>query len=358
MKAIFVRNLSTALIANSISKIIKEDILVIIYSGLTKKDEDRRYQNLILDQLNTSNFSVIIKLPFTNGWNSFIENLPNGILRSIIYRFDLLVRIRIRKTFYFSLLSRYDIDEVILAYIDDRVNEATLMYIAEKKNIKISIYEEVLFPDYFKGVFNLINHSWRNKTLVSKFDSIFDIIFNLKKIKGYKYSTFKSFYSYFSLFPEIYNYNNVLNKNKIHLMLPKNDTLLHSLFLTSPFYESGRVKIDEEILVLKSVIKEMPNNTYIKFHPQDSLEKKKMIRDLAAFLELPSELENLPAELIINNSNIQWLGGYFTSTLFIAHSINLDISINSYILRFGSNLINVNHIKKVKSRFSSINFHN
>ena len=107
--------------------------------------------------------------------------------------------------------------------------------------------------------------------------------------------------------------------------------------------------------MLENISGILPSNTYVKFHPRDSIIKKNRILETTRFKELSINVE--AAEFIINSPELLVLSGYLSSTLLVASELRPSLEINSFVGLLGNQKINNEALRIISNDFPNINFH-
>lgn len=343
--------------ANSILNSQKIDSGVAVVVTTDVVDSIVEYQNNIESLLNRNcKWVEIIKLeefPQKNKYNYY----PIRVIQDLInYRKSIENRVH----FYYEIIQKYEIDEVLLVSLNDKINEASLAYVASKFNIRTSIYDETVYSGYVKGIFS--KYKVTPKSNINKFKSvfkpvIFQVIFGkyLRILKKFSKIDKIKLENYYSLFPHLYPYQNVNSLVKVIPKFERVEINIGSLLLTSCLSEDGIITLDEELELIQYIASYLPVDTVVRFHPRDSKEKKIRILHLTEFRELDVQVE--AAEMLLFSPKLKTVSGYMTSTLFVATTLRPELEVNSFVGCLGIERISKTAIRRISKDFPTINFH-
>lgn len=348
MRLFVIRNTTTALIANSI---------------IEKENIDASALIIIHDTTNNIGFKKSITLILERSKWTKILFLDQKKLKLVVNSFDKIKSIfQERKLikqqikYYSLLLDELKISEVILSCTWDIINERTLLQATQNKLIAYSFYEQGLDYFYQSRIFDskiISNNSYYLKKITKTF--LYHVI-----LRKYNYHSeimdFSGVLNYYTLFLNIFPYKNKIKPTKVDLQIYNNKYILKAIFFTSSLSEDKIISLEDEIALLYRIWPSLPKPIFIKFHPRDSKIKKEIIIKKFDFKPLPIDLENAPAEDLINSSETKFIGGYITTTLFIATQITMNARIISYVGLINDNVINKNYLKKIKVDFPTIDF--
>lgn len=328
----------------------KQGIAVIFAtSALDNLDNYQTYiENLLKDNKKWFEF---IRLKLSPDLNSSLP-YPLGMLHNIIKSRNSIKNVVKSNN---ELLLSYCIDEVVLCH-PFQINEASLAYAAYKSNIKLSLYDETVYEGYHGNLF------LRDKGLMSTKKNRLKLllkpfVFRLIYGKYYKFGNIDqiSFESYYSLFTDLYPYQNVRFLKKSVPKFANIGFSSTSLLITSSLSEDGIITLEEELVLIKLIIFYLPADTVVKFHPRDSHEKKEKILELSGFKELDLKVE--AAEMLINSPKLQKISGYLSSALLVASALRPELEINAFLGCLNNNRINKLDLIRIKNDFPRINFH-
>lgn len=355
MKLLFVRNMYTAIMANSILKVKNwNNAIALIYAPITV-DNYNEYQDNIENILKQSpDWNVIIRL------QPDLEEVKN-----LIYPFDIIGRIivssrivRNKINLFENILLEHKVNEVLITHLEDPYNEVSLHYISDKMKIKCSTFGEIVYDGYYNEIFNRDERKNRimikiKAKIINRLESL--LYLDYSEWVKYRRTDKIAFNTFYSLFPNLYPHGNVTYFVNV---IPEFEEFVidfESLFLTSSLSEDGIITIDEELELIKNIAAYLPSETTIKFHPRDTHEKKKRILQLSGFREIDVQVE--AAEMLLKSPKLKRVSGYITATLFVASKIRPELEINSFIGCISSERINKHALKKVSNDFPGINFH-
>jgi hypothetical protein len=197
--------------------------------------------------------------------------------------------------------------------------------VAKKMNIETNLYEEgiSLYLDWDKPFLEKIKLKVAD-LLIQK-----DLI--SKRTKNFKVDNVYCF------FPEKYTFNNSTTIKKLKFSLDSEQSQklqklrIENLFLSRPLSEDGLLSLGAEIKIVNQFFSKNDfNKVYFKFHPRESREKIKILKDKFNIFSLPKEFQNLAAEEIIWFGKIKNVIGYETSTL--AYMSEFKKGVNFYSL--------------------------
>jgi hypothetical protein len=353
LKLFLIRNMYTAIMANSILEHAGEEVYgIALLVELGNLDSLNDYQDQLEHILRLSNkWNQIIRLnsriKYPTKWNKF--SLIKAYKKRIIDRLD----------FFEQIFKDSQVSEVLISFIGDVLNENSLIFVARNNAIRFSLYDETLYQGYLSAIFNSNVNFKKNYTarLVKTIKSKIFLAYLRKYRQVIDINIFNhnlELRCYYSMFPELYPFENVKQK---FMIIPRFMTFqiqAKSVLLTSSYSEDGILSLEEEIDLIKKITSVLPKETYIRFHPRDSISKKNHILEMTGYKLLDIELE--ASEYIVNSSELQELSGYICSTLFVATRLRPDLKINSFIGLLSDEIINRELLKKISLDFPNINF--
>lgn len=157
------------------------------------------------------------------------------------------------------------------------------------------------------------------------------------------------FESIYTVLPEKYsidNYKgelkeidlNIIDNDKIAKLINFDENKNRALFLSQCISEDREVSVEQEIKLLENFIVnniDKFDEIIIKFHPRDSKNKQNIIINKINTLGLDVKILDLgvdiPLELIIKELNINYLVGFYTSSLFYMKKIDSSINVISLL---------------------------
>jgi hypothetical protein len=350
-KLIFIRNTFTAYFANTILDYNDNVVgIAVIINPLIASNSDI-YQSKIESILRLNNkWTEIIVLRKDYIRKSLWSSLLPQIYKIINFQKILISRV----DYYKRLILKHRVSEVIICNPDDYLNEYVLIFAAYILDIEISAYSEVLHHKHLRRVFNKklsINTciaTFIRKNLIHLF--LINYSKSIKEFSSFRILNYKNIYG---IFPEIDKRYNTSYHIEINPKFETSQLDIESVFITSSLSEDGLISIEEELRIIDRIILSLPNSTFIRFHPRDSLLKRKLILERTNLIEL--DLDIYAAENLLGLNSLKFLSGYITSTLFFASKIRPDIKIVSYIKYFEGK-INMKVVEELKLDFPDIDF--
>lgn len=237
--------------------------------------------------------------------------------------------IRNYRNYVQTLFRQMKISRIFLSCLNSD-DEKILYGVAQANNIKVYFYEEGtnLYCDLYgndakarlKGLL---------KALMTR--SLFELTFTKGDFRGEKL---------YCLLPEKYKFDNVTEIIKLTPNFASYDKAtienldIRNLFLSRPLSEDGLVTLDEEISILRGFFgSDRFDDVIVKFHPRESAEKIDRLKEEFKFSTLPAPYENLSAEQIVWNGNVENLIGYETSTLAYVSELKPETNVFSLLQR-------------------------
>ena len=354
MKLFLIRNMYTAIMANSILDQVGEDtygIAVLIAPNVT--DSVKIYQDQLEKILRRSKkWTNILRLtPLKN-------NIPSWNKFALIYyqKHRILDRI---ETFE-QIFENFKVNEIVISQLGDIINENPLFFVSQNKGINCSLYDETLYKGYIVPIFN--QKKFQRISIIKQLKKIIKDVVNLIYLQKIKNvidinisSTKIEFNNYYSLFPKLYPYNNLKKQTKILPTFPTYPVKAKSILLTSSYSEDSILSLEEEIELIKNISAILPKDTQIRFHPRDSLIKQNRILETTGYKELEIDIE--ASEYIIHSPKLKILSGYICSTLFVASELRPNLEINSFVGIISNQVINKAELKAISLDFPNIKFH-
>ena len=290
--------------------------------------------------------------------NSMNEIIPSWNKFAILYYQK--QRIMKRIATFEHIIKNFKVNEIIISQLGDSINENPLFFVAQSKGLKYSLYDQVLYTGYTKTIFSRRNIQrialiTQLKKLIKNF--VYLIYFlNIKKIIDINISSTNiEFDNYYSLFPVLYPHDNLRKRTKLLPTFPTYPAKAKSILLTTSYFEDGILSLEEEIEIIKFIAVILPKATQIRFHPRDSLYKRKLILETTGYKELEIDIES--SENIIHSPELNILSGYISSTLFVASELRPTLEINSFIGLLSNQVINKEQLKSISLDFPNIKFH-
>lgn len=350
LKLFILRNQYTALLANSILNLgtVNKGVGIILQPPNVEHTL-KFYDEMESILLNNGDWEYIHRFQSPRYCKYTFIPIINAPLNMIITKIYVQNRIR----FYKYLFNKYHISEVVFCHVHTNDLESIVIKIAIEKDIVVSKYDEAIYAGYFGKL--IIKSDVREKNFIK--DLLYTLVFgNFKNtFRFYSIQANNIFESYYSLFPQLYPYENVKQRVKVKLHFDSINLGYISIFLTSSLSEDGIISLNEEIELMLKISKLLPTNTAIKFHPRDSYGKKYKILNLTGYQDITDFAH--PAETLINDPKLCVLSGYMTSTLFIAAELRPQLEINSFLGLLGGNVINKVTLEEIQTDFPNINFH-
>jgi hypothetical protein len=324
MNVFFIRNYISVISSQSIiiQFHMKESIGVIVERGDTPG-----YAENIKKIMDQNLWSKVVILPF-NCLFLFESSGKNKILRTLERVSYNNKRWSLLKKEVFDFLLHFDIECLFITAPGEPL-EKLVYYYAGKKKISINSYEEGA-SHYCK---------------LDRGEQFFKFIL-IKKLIYIKNPYFIKepdtflFDDVYCFMPECYNKKNF--RGKIIKVIPnfKDKNIQNTakeidcdiLLLTSPLSEDGILSVADEKELMSKILRQFNSRKILyKPHPRESKEK---IKDFVGSFKLnlvKSDLLDVPAELIVENSTINCLIGVHSSTLLYESVLNPNVKVYSFL---------------------------
>lgn len=217
------------------------------------------------------------------------------------------------------LINFGEIQAIFLSNLNN-IEEKCLFFIAKNNNIKIMYYDQgINTKEYFNRRLSF------QKRVIEKFKflnwfSPLDI--DYKSMKNFSIDTY---YSIGNRYP----YKNIQKTVIVELQNSIYENIdIKSIFISRPL--DGIINLKNEIKLLKYISNILPKNTFIKFHPRETDEKKVKILNETNF-KYNLRSDSIPAELLIPRKKHFLVSGWFSTTLILAKNINSQVQIKSFV---------------------------
>lgn len=303
-------------------KKLVDNIMIYGYIGRNSHSLDL-YDIMIMDEF----WKARIYLENINDWNIFqIKHPINSYLRTFK-----------TKKWFEDILDKYNITDVFFGDMNNTCYQLMMLYYQKDSRFKINVYEEgnshyvnstqaSLFGPLSERLFKCICNNalyympvWR----IPFASYLYLRHIEYEKLKIYKrYSLCPYYHESFDeqLIPSVIMSEKV--REIINDEISNVNTENAFLFLSEPMGEVSSLEWKLELLTLERELKTIDSNStvIIKFHPRETIEKKKDILSVFDRYNQPykviCEKVNIPIEYFLQIVNFKKILTYFCSTVF------------------------------------------
>jgi len=164
------------------------------------------------------------------------------------------------------------------------------------------------------------------------------------------------FTNYYSVFPEMYPYDNYqfihqIKFDYLYSEFKNQDFKDSTLYLSDPLSEDGLMNEENEFRLLNDISK--LKDVIIKFHPRESKEKIDYIKDNYAFKILPLGLSQIAAEDLIAKYEFKSIIGTICTALFYTEKFS-KTPVKSYVSWLDNEERKKSYLELINNHFPKI----
>lgn len=357
MHVFYIRNLWSLISAETIIRQTNlRETIAIIHDPKTDFILNRERISIILRKnLNNSLWSKIFNDYDPGFLRSELAEISNPFKRAVILRLKNRNLVKSKINYYENFLLKESVTDIYLPFASSIYDERLIYSAGRTLKLNINKIEDGAFDsDYGLRKYYTIP---KKITLTTKklINDLMDLIIYNKTFKsilffGDEVSKYK-FNCVYTFFPTLYDKSRyeaiiILDYENIvisQIELYHSNTSIESLILTRPLRDTVDKNLTNEIEMLEKCIRFLSGNSYIKFHPRESLENISYIISKIELSQLSENLRNLPAEYLLKLFQPKLLIGVSSNAMFLSAKFT---NIKVYSLINYSNLPNRNEIRK------------